>query len=302
MKDSFYAYVLLKDLKSTEELDKFSKMLPEFQKMLPCEEQYKAFTPGSESDIFACDAIYASGHANAGIKLIAINLPYDERVQAEAGTRTILLVNVMREKFNRLVHPTGNVVLNSDQQAHLDADAFYWNIAFREIAHGLGVKETVDGKGTVSEALGNKALTWEDAKANVVGLWLVCKMLDAHKIPSIITKEDAITTFVANLIRSERFGSGEALGRAYIMTYNYLLENGAFRRGDSGKYSIDYGRTLDALESFAALILRIQATGDRAAAEQFEKKYGSLSATYKADLVNLRLENIPVDIKFRFEK
>ena len=175
-------------------------------------------------------------------------------------------------------------------------------IAFREIAHGLGVKETVDGKGTVSEALGNKALTWEDAKANVVGLWLVCKMLDAHKIPSIITKEDAITTFVANLIRSERFGSGEALGRAYIMTYNYLLENGAFRRGDSGKYSIDYGRTLDALESFAALILRIQATGDRAAAEQFEKKYGSLSATYKADLVNLRLENIPVDIKFRFEK
>lgn len=302
LKASYDAYVLLKDLKRTEELGKFSSMLPELQRMLPCDEAFKSFVPGTESNVFACDEIYAGGHANAGIKLIAINLPYDARVQAERGTRTILLGNVMREKFNRLVSPTGDVVLSRDQLPNLDVDAFYWNIAFREIAHGLGVKQTVTGKGTVAEALGNKAMTWEDAKANVVGLYLVCKLLDAHKIPSLISKEDAITTFVVNLIRSERFGVGESLGRAYILIYNYLYEKEAFQRGASGKYSIDYARTLAAVESLAQTILTIQATGDYEAAAAFEKKYGSLSGTYKADLVNLRLEKIPVDIEFQFEK
>lgn len=301
LKASYDAYVLLKDLKRTEELGKFSSMLPDLQRMLPVEDAFKAFVPGTESNIFACDEIYAGGHANAGIKLIALNLPYDPRVQAERGTRTILLGNVMREKFNRLVSPTGDVVLSADQLSRLDVDAFYWNIAFREIAHGLGVKETLDGK-NVSEALGNKAPAWEDMKANIVGLYLVCKLLDAHKIPSLIVKEDALTTFVVNLIRSERFGQGEALGRAYIMMYNYLYEKGAFKRGESGKYAIDYAKMLSAVETFAQTLLKVQATGDYAAASDFEKKYGTLSDTFRADLVNLRLEKIPVDIQFQFEK
>jgi hypothetical protein len=208
----------------------------------------------------------------------------------------------MVEKFNRVVNQVGMVVLNSDQQAHLSEEAFYWTIAFREIAHGLGVKETINGKGSVNDALGNKALTWEDAKANVVGLYLLCKLLDDHKIPGLTTKEDAITTFFANLVRSQRFGEVSQLGRAYVMVFNYLNENGAFKRGDSGKYSIDYDKTMALVSDLAGIILKTQATGDYEFATQFEDKYCSLSEDFKADLMNIRLENIPVDLKFEFEK
>lgn len=302
MKKSYEAYVLLKDLKRTEVLDRFKSMLPELQKQIPCEEQYKAFVPGGESDIYAYDAIYCSGHANAGIKLIALNLPYNVDVQAKMGTRTALLRNIMLEKFNRVLNPVGIVVLSPDQHEHLDEEAFYWNIAFREISHGLGVKETINGKGAVTEALGNKALTWEDAKANALGLYFVCRLLDEHKIPALITKEDAITTFVANLIRSERFGEASQLGRAYVMLFNYLNQNGGFSRGDSGKYSIDYEKTLSLVEEFAGIVLKTQATGDYEFAEQFENQYCILSEDFKADLVNLRLENIPIDLRFEFQK
>ncbi len=302
LKASYEAYVLLKDLKRTEILDGFTAMLPELQRQIPCEDQYKAFVPGEESDIYAYDAIYCSGHANAGIKLIALNLPYNDEVQSKAGTRTALLRNIMMEKFNRVVNPVGIVVLTPDQQDHLDAEAFYWNIAFREISHGLGVKETINGKGTVNEALGNRALTWEDAKANALGLYFVCKLVDEHKIPALITKEDAITTFVANLIRSERFGEASQLGRAYVMLFNYLNRNGAFKRGDSGKYSIDYGKTLSLVAEFAGIALKTQATGDYEFAEQFENQYCVQSEDFKADLVNIRLENIPIDIRFEFQK
>ena len=151
MKRSYEAYVLLKDIKRTELVNTFADMLPDFQKALPCEEQYKTFVPGKDSDIYTYDAIYCSGHANAGIKLMALNLPYDPKVQAEKGTRTALLHNVIVEKFNRLVSPVGMVVLSADDQATLDAESFYWNVVFREIAHALGVKQTVNGKGPVYE-------------------------------------------------------------------------------------------------------------------------------------------------------
>ncbi len=302
LKASYEAYVLLKDIKRTEVLNQFKTMLPDLQKKIPCADEYKTFVPGSESDIYAYDAIYCSGHANAGIKMTALNLPYSAEVQAKAGTRTALLRNIMAEKFNRLVSPVGNVVLNQDQQAHLDEEAFYWNIAFREIAHGLGVKETVNGKGSVNEALGNKALTWEDAKANLVGLYLVCGLLDEHKIPAIITKEDAITTFVANLVRSERFGEVSQLGRAYVMMFNYLNTNGAFTRGDSGQYTIDYDKTLALVGELAGIVIKTQATGDYDFAESFESRYCELSDNFKADLVNIRLQGIPIDIRYEFVK
>ena len=164
------------------------------------------------------------------------------------------------------------------------------------------MKETVNGKGTVAEALGGKALTWEDAKANVVGLYLVCKLLDEHKLPGLTLKEDAITTFVANLIRSERFGVTEQLGRAYVMIFNYLYENGAFSRADNGRYTIDFDKTLSLVADLAGIILKTQAEGDYAFAEQFESRYCKESETFRADLTNMRLENIPVDLKFEFEK
>lgn len=300
-KTSYGAYVLLKELERTAKIDQLTEKIADLQASLPCDEAYKTFTPGQESDIYAYDALYYAGNYNAGIKLIAINLPYDERVQAEKGTRTVLLNNIMKEKFNRIIFPIGNLLIEGDQTAHLSDDAFFWNIAFREVAHGLGVKQTTDGR-TVAEALGNEALAMEEIKGNIVGLYLVCNLMDQHQLDGIVTKEDAITTFIASLVRSERFGEGTALGRANIATYNYLAENGAFQRNESGKYVIDYPKAQQVVTDLAGLILKIQATGDYAAAKSFMDSHSKVSDKYAGDLQNIRLEGIPMDLRFTFEK
>lgn len=302
IKNSYQAFVLLKNMHLSEVLSRYNALLPELQKSLPCPDEYKTFVPGESSNIFAYDAIYYAGNANAGIKVIAVNLPYDVKIQAEKGSRTALLRNVMEAKFNRIVHPTGMQLFHSDQSVHMDSDAFFWNIACREIAHGLGVKKTVNGKGLVTEALGNKALTWEEMKGSVIGLYLSCNLIENHSVSALLTREDAITTYIANLVRSERFGIGQALGRSNVMIYNYLLSHKAFVRGEDGKYVIDYARAYDTMVELAGVILKTQATGDYNFAVQFEDEYGKASETFKADLVNLRLEKIPLDVRFTYSK
>ena len=301
-KASYGAYVLLKNLERTEELNALSARLPEFQQMLPGDPAHRDFVPGGESDIFSCNVLYCSGYTNAGFKVIAINFPYDAKVQEELGTRTILFDNVIREKFNRTVFPVGMTLLEGSHQAHLDASAFYWIIAFREIAKGLGVKETVNGKGAVADALGNEALMVEKAKSNVLGAYLCAKEVEAHHISALIQKEDVLATFVANTIRSTRFGAADPTGVANIAVYNYLVESGAITRKASGRYDIDYGKTWTALETLGAEILRIQALGDLDAARSYAAKYGIVTPGIEADIVSLELEKIPVDIRFTYER
>ena len=302
LKASYGAYVLLKNLDRTASLQSLTARLPELQASLPGDAIYHSFVPGAESNIFSCDVIYYGGYANAGYKVIAINFPYDTRVQEEFGTRTILFDNVIREKFNRTVFPAGMQLFEGADCAHLDANAFYWNIVFREVAKGLGVKETITGKGTVTEALGNEALTLEKAKSNVLGAYLCAQEVENHRVDALIMKPDVLATFVANIIRSTRFGFGDATGRANLMIYNYLMEQGAITRKASGKYGIDYAKTEEAIASMGAQILKLQAMGDREAATEFVNKYAVVASTIKADIVNLELEKIPVDIRFTYEK
>lgn len=164
------------------------------------------------------------------------------------------------------------------------------------------MKETINGKGTVSEALGKSALLWEEMKGSVVGLHLSIGLIERHEISALLTKDDAITTYIASLIRSQRFGQGEALGRSNIMIFNYILKNGAIKRKENGKYLINYDKAYSVMTELAGIILKTQATGDLAFAEEFEKQYGEVSDSFKADLVNLRLENIPVDVRFTYSR
>ena len=302
LKASYGAYVLLKNLDRTASLQSLTARLPELQASLPGDAIYHSFVPGAGSNIFSCDVIYYGGYTNAGYKVIAINFPYDTRVQEEFGTRTILFDNVIREKFNRTVFPAGMQLFEGTDCAHLDANAFYWGIVFREVAKGLGVKETITGKGTVTEALGNEALTLEKAKSNVLGAYLCAREVEDHRIDALIMKPDVLATFVANVIRSTRFGFGDATGRANLVIYNYLMEQGAITRKASGKYGIDYAKTEEAIASLGAQILKLQALGDREAATEFVNKYAVVASTIKADIVNLELEKIPVDIRFTYEK
>ena len=301
IKRSYEAFVLLKNEARTAELMQYVSRIGEFQEELPGDPAYKTFLPGTGSNIFSCDALYYAGKANAGIKVMALNLPLDPDVQKDKGSRTIVLENVIRAKFNSIVAPSGEVLLTTDDAMHLSSDAFFWNVVFREVAHGLGVKETVNGRGSVEQALGSAAFTFEEVKALAGGVLLVCQLQRHFDIHHLFTKEDALTTFFATLVRAERFGEGSALGRANTMIYNYLHEAGAFERHASGQYSLDYGKMESALSELTALVLETQATGNRDFALQFEDTYAKRSEEYKADLMNLGLENIPVDIRFDFK-
>jgi hypothetical protein len=300
-KASYGAYVLLKNLDRTEELHEVTRHLPELQAALPGDPAYHHFEPGVASGIFSCNVLYYGGYTNAGYKTIAINFPYDTKLQEEVGTRTILFDNIIREKFNRTVFPVGMNLLEGDDRPHVDANAFYWEIVYREVAKGLGVKETVNGKGLVSDALGNEALTIEKLKSNILGTYLCMREVDAHHVDALIMKPDVIATFVVNTIRSSRFGDADATGRANLIAYNYLLEQGALARKASGKYAIDYAKVEEAISNLGALILKIQATGDYEAAADLVAKYAVVSSTLKADIVNLELEKIPVDIRVSYE-
>ena len=302
IKRSYEAYVLLKNEAETRELMQYVSRIGEFQEDLPGDPAYKTFQPGTGSNIFSCDAIYYAGKANAGVKVIALNLPFDTDVQRDRGTRTILLENIIRAKYNHIVAPSGETLLEADAAEHLSSDAFLWNIAFREVAHGLGVKETVNGQGSVEEALGNVAPTLEEVKAIAAGEFLVCKLQDHYDIHHLFTKEDALTTFFASILRSERFGESSALGRANIIIYNYLAEAGAFQRKASNQYALDLKKMETALSELTARVLEMQATGDKAAAEAFEAQYAKRSADYDADRLYLGLENIPADIRFNFKR
>ena len=301
IKRSYEAFVLLKNETHTQELMQYVSRIGEFQEDLPGDPAYKTFQPGAGSNIFSCDALYYAGKANAGVKVIALNLPFDRDVQKDRGTRTILLENIINAKYNYIVAPSGEVLLEREDAEHLSSDAFFWNIVFREVAHGLGVKETVDGNESVEEALGSVAPTIEEVKANTAGVLLVCKLQNCFDIHHIFTKEDALATFFSSLVRAERFGEGSALGRANIIIYNYLAKAGAFQRKASGQYSLDYKKMETAISDLTALMLKVQATGDKAFAEEFESTYSKRNADYDADRMNLGLEGIPADIRFNFK-
>jgi hypothetical protein len=299
-KASYGAYVLLKNLHRTEELSALAARMPELQEMLPGDPANRQFVPGAESDIFSCNVLYCSGYTNAGFKVIGINFPYDARVQKELGTRSIIFDNIIREKFNRTVYPVGQSLLEESYQPHVDASAFYWLIVFREIAKGLGVKETVNGRGTVAEALGNEALAIEKAKSNVLGTWLCAQEAEAYHISALFQKEDVLTTFVTNTIRSVRFGAADPTGIANIIVYNYLLETKAITWNATGRYSIDFDKTWQALEDLGAEILRIQAHGDIDAANSYIARYGVAGLESLSDKRVLERAGVPVDIRFTY--
>ncbi|NDV47965.1 Zn-dependent hydrolase [Paludibacter sp. 221] len=296
-KASYEAFILLKDEKRSNELAKFVAMLPALQKELPCEPQYKIFIPGTSSDLNVYDAVYYAGDCNAGSKTIAINLPNDDRVQAQKGARRLQLRNSMQAKFDKIMLPIGTLVMEPDLHQHLKFDAFFWNVTFHEVAHGLGVKETVNGKGAVDIALRTEKTSWEEAKADILGLFMVCNLIDKGEIHGI-SVEDAITTYIAGILRSVRFGAASSHGKANMMCYNYMEKEGAFTRNDAGKYHIDFEKAKQAINSWSALILKTQGEGDFEFAQKFRHENGSIGTALQQDLNRINEAGIPRDIRF----
>lgn len=296
-KASYESFILLKDEARSKDLAKFVAMLPALQKELPCKPEYKTFVPGTSSDLNVYDVVNYAGDCNSGSKTIAINLPNDERVHAAKGTRRLQLRNSMQAKFDKILMPIGEIVLTPTDMEHLKFDAFFWNVTFHEVAHGLGIKETINGKGSVDAAMGTEKTSWEEAKADILGLFMVCKLVEKGEITNI-SVEDAITTYIAGILRSVRFGAASSHGKANMMCFNFMEQQGAFSRNAEGKFVIDYAKAKNAINAWADLILTTQGNGDVAFATEFRAKNGGITPALQADLDKINAAGIPKDIRF----
>ena len=298
-KAAYECFILLKDEKRSANLAKYVSLLPALQTMLPCAPEYKTFVPGTSSDLNVYDAIYYSGDCNGGSKTIAINLPNDERVHIAKGARRLQLYNSMMAKFDKILAPIGEILVTPEQQKLLTADAFFWNVTFHEVAHGLGVKETINGKGTVDAAMGSEKTTWEEAKADILGLFMVNKLIDMGEITDI-TKEESIATFIAGIVRSVRFGSASSHGKANMMCFNYMEDHGAFSRNAEGRYVVDFEKAAAAIDSWANTIIETQATGNFEFAQKYASENASIREALAADIAKVNEAGIPRDIVFDF--
>ena len=298
LKCSHEAFVLVKDEQWSNDLSKFAAMLPEMQKLLPCDEKYKKEVPGTDCDINVYDVVYYAGDCNAGSKTIAINLPNDERVQLKKGSRRLQLKNAMQAKYDNIMVPIAQLILCPEQVDSVTFNAFFGNTCYHEVAHGLGIKNTVTGGIPCRQALGAEYSAWEEAKADVCGLFLTEQLIERGEITNTTVAQNYIT-FIAGLLRSVRFGATEAHGRANIMCYNYFLEHGAFTRNADGKYVIDVDKAREAARGWAAIIIAMEGEGDAAAAKAYSEKNGKISADLQRDLDAIRDANIPRDIVYK---
>ena len=297
IKASHEAFILIKDQEWTKQLARYAAFVPELQKQLPVPEEYKKEVPGSDVDLAAYDVVYYAGDCNANSKTIAINLPNDERVQLQRGTRKLQLKNAMQAKFDKILAPISEVLMTPESMEHIKFDAFFANVMFHETAHGMGIKNTITGKGTVREALSNQYNALEEAKADVLGLYLVTKLAEMGEYTNT-TMEDNYTTFMAGIFRSVRFGAASAHGKANMLTFNYFQNKGAFVRTEDGRYAIDFDKMKVAVEKLAGDILKHQGDGDYEATKAWMGEMSVIKPELQADLDRVNEAGIPVDIYY----
>jgi len=290
------AYVLIKDMEWSDRLAKYAAFLPELQEGLPVDDKYKQDKPGRDADLNAYDVVYYAGDCNSGSKTIAINLPNDEEVQQQKGSRRLQLKNAMRAKFDKIMLPIAGELIAEEQRQHITFDAFFGNTMFHEVAHGLGVKNVIDGSGTVRAALKEHASALEEGKADILGLYMIRQLHEQGEITGDL--QDYYVTFMAGIFRSVRFGASSAHGKANMIRFNYFAEWGAFERQEDGTYRVNFDKLEEAAQSLSQLILTLQGDGDYAGVAELVADKGAIREQLAADLQRLSEAGIPVDIVF----
>jgi hypothetical protein len=289
------SFILIKDKEWTEKLMRYAALLPELQTKLPVDDKYKQEKPGSDADLAAYDVVFYGGDCNMGSKTIAINLPNDERVQLQKGTRKLQLKNAMQAKFDKIVVPISEVLVAPEARQNVKFDAFFANVMFHEVAHGLGIKNTLDGSGTVRHALKEQYSAIEEAKADILGLFLVTKLSEMGEYTNT-TMEENYTTFMAGIFRSVRFGAASAHGKANMIEFNFLANEGAFTRDENGLYNIDFPKMKLAVEKLGGAILTAQGDGNYEFVKEWIATDGVIKPELQADLEKLAGCGIPKDI------
>lgn len=297
-KAAFEAFITLRDDAETQKLAQFSSQLQWLEDRLPIEARYRNPKLGALAPIRVVNSVFSSGDANRGVQTAAFNLPNDERVAREKGTKRVMLKNVQEAKFEKVLRPIAQRVLSAADQQALSFDAFFTHILMHELMHGLGPHTIkVGGKETtVRQALQASSSAIEEAKADISGLWALQQLVDKGALPKELERTMYVT-FLASSFRTLRFGLNEAHGRGMAMQLNALLDAGAFKVAADGTFSVDTARVKQAVEAHTRELMTLQAQGDRAAAEKALSR-----ATLRPEVQRAlaKLEDIPVDIAPRF--
>ena len=296
-KAAFEAYVTLRDDAETAKLAKFSRYLQELEDNLPIDPKYRNPKLGAASPIRVVNEVFSSGEGNSGVQTAAFNLPNDERVVKEKGSKRIMLKNVQDAKFNKTLIPISRVVLDPAQQRDLSFEAFFTHILTHELMHGLGPHNiTVNGQSTtVRLQLKDRYSSIEEAKADVTGLWALQYLIDKDVVDKSMQRT-LYTTYLASMFRSVRFGITEAHGRGVAMQFNYFTDEGAIKYDDrTGRFSVDESKIREAVRKLTSELLTIEAEGSYEKAAAILDKYSVIRPPMKSALD--KLKNVPVDIE-----
>ena len=300
-KASFESFVTIKDPVETKKLEVFAKYLNDIEKNLPLDDKHKNFTRGSESPIVVANEVFTAGDTKARVQTLAFNLPNDERVRQAKGSKKVMLKNVHEAKFEKLLKPIAELVLEPEQLKYVTFNAFFNHTLMHEMSHGVGpgfIK--VNDKDTeVKKELKETYSTIEECKADILGMYNNMFMIEKG-VYSKESENEIMVTFLAGAFRSMRFGIGEAHGGGNAIIYNYLLEKGGYVFDESTrKVKVDFNKIHSALKELCSFILTIQAEGNYQGAKDLIAKYAVNSKSIES--LRKKLEKLPVDIKPVFE-
>jgi hypothetical protein len=295
VKTSYGASVLVRNETESAKLAVFKKYVPDIQDALPLPVEDRPSKKGLETPMEVMDAPFRAGDLRHGYQAAADNLPNDPRIHEKVGSKKIFFKNFTDARVNYVILPVAKLVMRPDQAAQASGEGYLAAVMMHEICHGLGPAFARKGGQHVDirEAIGPTYSGLEEAKADVTGMFGLKWLVDRGALP-VQRLQEYYASYVAGIFRTVRFGTAEAHGRAEMMEFNYLNENGAITRAGSGRYVIDYGKMPDTLAALAKELLEIEATGDRARAEAWFNKYDKMPADLRSALD--AASNVPVDI------
>ena len=298
-KAAFEAFITVKDQTESAKLQKFAGALQDIENNLPIDPRYRNPKLGALAPIAVVNTVFSAGDANRGVQTAAFNLPNDERVIREKGSKRVMLKNNQQAKFDKVLVPISKVALAAADQGNVSFDAFFTHILMHELMHGLGPHDIdVAGRATtVRQELKETYSAIEEAKADISGLFALQYLVDKGQLDRALEKT-MYTTFLASSFRSLRFGINEAHGRGQAIQLNYLLDQGGFTVNGDGTFSVDTGKIKDAVIALTREIMTLQAEGSYAKAKQMIDTLGVLRPPTKAVLD--KLSAVPVDIEPRF--
>jgi hypothetical protein len=298
-KAAFEAFITVKDQTESQKLEKFAGALQDIENNLPIDPTYRNPKLGAMAPIAVVNTVFSAGDANRGVQTAAFNLPNDERVIREKGSKRVMLKNNQQAKFDTVLVPISKVALAAADQPNVAFDAFFTHILMHELMHGLGPHDiTVGGRTTtVRQELKDTYSAIEEAKADISGLFALQRLVDNGQLDNGLERT-MYTTFLASAFRSIRFGINEAHGRGQAIQLNYLLDAGAFRVNGDGTFTVDAAKIRDAVTALTREIMTLQAEGSYAKARTMIDTLGVMRP--ETQRVLDRLTGVPVDIEPRF--